>query len=470
MAGGRGNTNKSRLAWVAFVVSVVVLASVSTLFVSVVLSHANQHRPLLLIGDASFTRENGVRSGSGSESNPFIIEHWKIDMGKFDGEAIQIKYTRVHFEVKNITILGHDNHLGIYIVDSTNGTIRDCKFESVTWGITAVKCQNVSFVGNRFVRATYGSMFEECVNCRLEGNEYPRAFSEQDGIISATFDDCRLFNITGNAFDSGGIEILDAKPGNLTALAITDNTVGGYAIRCFVDETSLSLNHLTLGQLLLLNCTHVGVSDITTPPSVAGLVMRWCENVNVSGCDFPGINADSCNDFSIYCCTLAQGQLISTGCSRFEVDSNSLSGSPGGMSFWEVDNFTLSGNVIKNTSSWGLLFQSADNGTVVGNTIERCAQGISVDTSTSAKIYHNNLINNTQQAAAFDFTYGMNIHAIKWDDGYPGGGNFWSDSDLVDNFRGVDQDIPGPDGIVDHPYEIANGNSDRYPLVAEFAP
>src|SRR5438552_18247804 len=53
-----------------------------------------------------------------------------------------------------------------------------------------------------------------------------------------------------------------------------------------------------------------------------------------------------------------------------------------------------------------------------------------------------------------------------WDDGYPSGGNFWSDYTGVDNCSGPNQDVcPDPDGIGDTPYTIDANNSDRYPLI-----
>jgi hypothetical protein len=48
-----------------------------------------------------------------------------------------------------------------------------------------------------------------------------------------------------------------------------------------------------------------------------------------------------------------------------------------------------------------------------------------------------------------------------WDDGYPSGGNFWSDYTDVDLNN---------DGIWDHPYVIDENNIDRYPLVNPWTP
>jgi hypothetical protein len=52
-----------------------------------------------------------------------------------------------------------------------------------------------------------------------------------------------------------------------------------------------------------------------------------------------------------------------------------------------------------------------------------------------------------------------------WDDGYPSGGNYWSDYTGVDIKKGENQDQPGSDGMGDTPYVINANNRDRYPLM-----
>jgi hypothetical protein len=80
------------------------------------------------------------------------------------------------------------------------------------------------------------------------------------------------------------------------------------------------------------------------------------------------------------------------------------------------------------------------------------------------EVYHNNVINNSKQASTSQ--YGIN----SWDDGYPSGGNYWSDYNGTDLYSGTDQNMPGSDGIGDTHYVIAgaDNNTDRYPLMSPY--
>jgi len=70
------------------------------------------------------------------------------------------------------------------------------------------------------------------------------------------------------------------------------------------------------------------------------------------------------------------------------------------------------------------------------------------------RFWHNNFTDNTQQVYISGDSY-PNV----WDDGYPSGGNYWSD------YSGSDAN---GDGIGDSPYTIDGNNTDNYPLMAPF--
>ena len=102
------------------------------------------------------------------------------------------------------------------------------------------------------------------------------------------------------------------------------------------------------------------------------------------------------------------------------------------------------------TNWWGIALSSSDNNIICGNTISTNIDlGIYAVNSLNNSIYHNNFIDNAFQAVCYDC-------AGEWDDGYPSGGNFWS------NYTGVDLDY---DGIGDAPHEIDADDIDYCPLV-----
>ena len=86
--------------------------------------------------------------------------------------------------------------------------------------------------------------------------------------------------------------------------------------------------------------------------------------------------------------------------------------------------------------------------------------GVLLSNSNYNQIYHNNFLNNTGQA------YDSNVTNI-WDNGYPSGGNYWSDYSGEDKYNGPLQDQPGSDGIGDTPYPIQEAARDKYPHMNE---
>jgi parallel beta-helix repeat protein len=100
--------------------------------------------------------------------------------------------------------------------------------------------------------------------------------------------------------------------------------------------------------------------------------------------------------------------------------------------------------------------------TVTGSTLY--AMGFSQWASNNL-IHHNNFVNNSAQIHFDD-----NTTANTWDDGYPSGGNYWSDHTASDAFRGMYQNETGFDGICDTAYAIGAGNADHYPLMGFFGP
>jgi len=120
-------------------------------------------------------------------------------------------------------------------------------------------------------------------------------------------------------------------------------------------------------------------------------------------------------------------------------------------------NQTIVGNTVAN-STCGIALGSSSGSSVVGNNITANIDfGILLVESSGNEFYHNNFVDNIGQVFSLS---SVNL----WDDGYPSGGNYWSDFVDSDAYHGSSQNLTGVDGIWDHSYSIDASNIDNYPL------
>ncbi|RJS72026.1 hypothetical protein CW714_05050, partial [Methanophagales archaeon] len=133
-----------------------------------------------------------------------------------------------------------------------------------------------------------------------------------------------------------------------------------------------------------------------------------------------------------------------------------------GIYLWDSSNTEVTNNTCYGNNHYGISLRNSSNNRIKNNSWKNNLRGIHLwYSSSNNEIYHNNIINNTVQA--YDNT-GTN----SWDNGYPSGGNYWSDYNGSDIFSGPYQNITGSDGIGDTPYNINGGAGakDNYPLMA----
>jgi parallel beta-helix repeat protein len=128
-----------------------------------------------------------------------------------------------------------------------------------------------------------------------------------------------------------------------------------------------------------------------------------------------------------------------------------------------IQNNTVSGDWPASYPAYeaetGLVLKSnSNNNTIIENEISNMTVTAIRLSQSSSIIFHNSFVNNTQQAQVLDSPDNS------WDDGYPSGGNCWSDYFAWDIFSGPYQNETGSDGIGDLPYIIDAENQDHYPF------
>ena len=118
-----------------------------------------------------------------------------------------------------------------------------------------------------------------------------------------------------------------------------------------------------------------------------------------------------------------------------------------------VEDLTLTNN------GQGLLLANTNSSKIINNQIENNVLGVFLINSSNNSIYHNNFINNALSASIDQYSI-EGPWANVWDDGYPSGGNYWSD--YLGNHA-------NHDGIGDISYVIDANNIDHYPLMGMFS-
>ncbi|MFP3985687.1 MAG: nitrous oxide reductase family maturation protein NosD, partial [Candidatus Bathyarchaeia archaeon] len=112
------------------------------------------------------------------------------------------------------------------------------------------------------------------------------------------------------------------------------------------------------------------------------------------------------------------------------------------------------------TESWptldygGISLDESSHNTISRNNVTDNNIGIWLRRSSDNIIYHNRFVNNTRQVWILNATN-------TWDDGYPSGGNYWSDYET----RYPDAAEIDNSGIWDTPYFIDENNQDDYPTI-----
>ena len=155
------------------------------------------------------------------------------------------------------------------------------------------------------------------------------------------------------------------------------------------------------------------------------------------------------------------------GIGLYDSSNNTISGNSitvnnwFGIGLYYSSNNTISQNNITNNYDGIALYYSLNNNISRNSVTNNAEYGIALYYSSTNSIFHNNFVDNTCQVY---IESSVNV----WDDGYPSGGNYWSNYTEIDNYRGSNQNDPGSDGICDTAYTIDDNNRDNYPLTKPY--
>ena len=159
--------------------------------------------------------------------------------------------------------------------------------------------------------------------------------------------------------------------------------------------------------------------------------------------------------------------------------TNAVSGGTYGFHIYQSPRNTIVNNAISNCWNAIRLMSSGGNNKISNHSISLNSLGIIADGGNwitanniflngkayggrGNTIYHNNFINNDNIATE-------DLENI-WDNGYPSGGNYYSNYAGNDIYSGLYQNLTGSDGIGDTPYPPGWNYQDNYPLMNPWTP
>jgi parallel beta-helix repeat protein len=215
----------------------------------------------------------------------------------------------------------------------------------------------------------------------------------------------------------------------------------------------------------MLTGSHGIVLDRTKNVTVKNIVVKSFKNGiygNVTSNSYITEANLTNNDYGIYLQTSKNNTI----------DRNNITQSTwAGIWLQNSQNNYIDGNRITNSTSSTLsgirLEDFSDNNKIISNYLTNCTNyGIYIDNCASNRIFHNSFIS----AGLWQAFIGSYVSGLYWDDGYPSGGNYWSDYGWLDIKNGPNQNQLGSDGIGDTPYTIDASNRDRYPLKNPWTP
>ena len=409
---------------------------------------------------------------------------------------------------------------------STNSTVINNTANSCGQGVYAYYSNSTRIIDNEIYNSNEnGIWLSGSDNITVSNNTIK--WSQRYGIHIYFTTNC---SISGNEFEEDGIVIKGETLAHFNSHSITtDNvishlgntTVVSDPIYYFKDMNGVVVDGSPVGQIIIANCTGVIVSDVHVNYTDIGIQMGYASDVVMAGLDISdcvdGIRLYECAGLFLlgsyvhnnhgwvegYGLQLEYGVEIAVVGNSFEnnamdainiaytldltIAQNDVLSNYQGINLISNYYTTIESNNVTNSQFDGIVYQSgsyaviiannasgngwrgvyvggSDNVNVIGNNLSGNRFGVTMNYANWCNVYHNNFWQNTEYQADE-----ANDCIVSWDNGYPSGGNYWSDYTGLDQYSGPAQDLAGPDGIGDLPRELPyDVNEDRYPLMSPY--
>ncbi len=351
------------------------------------------HARILINGDADFTPANGVTGGSGTPSDPFVIEGWDVNVSS--GSGIRVANTRAAFSIRNVSVRG--SLYGIHLVNVTNARVENSMANGTSWwGLYAENAPGVVVLNNTVTSSYNGIGVSGSPGSLVRGSVINQTLqvgiqllSTSDIVVEANNISASWIGIDVESTDRAGIygnSLWRSTDGVVlhesTYATMRNNTFAGGGVRLQGSELDHFRSH-----------------DIDLTNTVSGKPIRYVR-------DRDGATIDG----------LPTGQLIVANCTAPTVANVTVSGTDVGLGLYFVERANVTGNTITNNSAAGLILFHAGNSTVVGNNLSGNSAGgltyprnVIVDSSWNVLLERNNASSSPGIGIRVQRTMGANL-------------------------------------------------------------
>lgn len=242
------------------------------------------------------------------------------------------------------------------------------------------------------------------------------------------------------------------------------NTIEGKPILYFYNETSLNVSNFNVttrtAPILIGGSTATGnpggSGGISTGLALINITNSIVQNNTISG--FKGVPGGTGGYYGLGGSGGASAGIYLFSSTGNNLTSNAVANVTGGTG-GAVGQY--GGSSGAKGTSYSLYLYQSNSMTIKENTLQAADYCLYLYSSSNNTVYYNNFITNQSRVS------NQNSNNT-WDNGYPSGGNYWSNYTGVDTRSGPNQVETESDGISDTPYDIDENNQDRYPLMGPF--
>jgi len=318
-----------------------------------------------------------------------------------------------------------DGVYGIWMNDSCeDNEIKRCRFANTTNAIELRQSSRNSICNNQLDDIDHGIWILDSSTNVLEENVLT-------GVV------CGLY-VYGDSEDSFQNQIAES------------NTMDGKPILYYYDRSGVRVEGRECAQLTLAYCDNFTVQENVITNDVLflyGSRDNLIQNNDISNCYGMHIHASSHNTIegNLACKNRFSGIYLVDSSSN-QIDENTFSqNNINGILLFGSNANQIRDNVIESNLDTGIRLITSNENDIVKNVIVNNTFGISIKESSANEVYHNNLIDNLEQA-------NDDGSDNSWDRGPLTGGNHWSDH------------ICTGDPCYDRPRMIGEETTDNYPF------